>query len=262
MATKTPPKTAALNKAPTKASTAVAVKKSNTNIVSIQEALKAQVAGLGSRIAPATGNMIRATQDKKIILPDGTKTDGALELVIIDFVVAHNYYENDFNKDEIVPPGCFAIGTNPKQMFPSPNVPNKQYDNCQECPMNAWDSGKGGKGKACNNERLMAVLPPDADEDTPIWLLKASKTAIKDFDGYVAGVARSFQSMPISVITTVTLDENSTYPSFRFSDPKPNPNLAVHFARQEEAKALLTAERDVSGYVPVQAIKGRKPARR
>lgn len=264
MATATPaktPKTAALKKPATTASTSVAVRKpAAANIVSIKEAMAAQVAGLAERIAPATGNMIRATQDKKIVLPDGSKTDGEIEVVIVDFVAAHNFYRDSFDKDNIVPPDCFAIGTNPKQMFPSGNVPAKQHDNCQTCPLNAWDSGPKGKGKACNNERLMAVLPVGADADTPIWLLKASKTAIKGFDSYVADVARTFGSMPVGVVTTVGLNPGSDYPSFVFSNPQPNPLLGEHFARQVEARALLTAERDVSGYKPVAAPASRKAA--
>lgn len=252
--TKPAAKSAALKKTPTSASTAVAVKKaSGGSIVSIQEALKAQVANLGNRIAPATGNKIRATQDKHFILPDGTETPGPLKLVIVDFAVVHNFYEGAFNKNEIVPPGCFAVGTDPKKMFPSANVPNKQADDCQSCPMNQW--GSNGTGKACGNGRLLAVLPPDSNPDTPMWLLQPSATAIKGFDGYVAGIARTFQSMPVSVVTTVAFDENATYAKMVFSDPEPNGNLAEHFGRQEEAKELLFAERDVSGYVPIAKAK-------
>jgi hypothetical protein len=262
MATATPvkpAKTAALKKTPTSASTAVAVKKTGGSVVSIkeiQDQLAAQVAGLANRVAPATGVKIRATQDKKFILPDGTTTPGPLELVIVDFATVHNFYEGAFNKDDIVPPGCFAVGTDPKKMFPSANVPNKQASDCQTCPMNQF--GSNGKGKACGNGRLLAVMPPDADADTPIWLLQPSATAIKGFDSYVAGVARAFQSMPISVVTTVSFDENETYAKMVFGDPKPNPGLATHFARQAEANELLFAEKDVSGYVPI----GKAPAKK
>jgi hypothetical protein len=235
---------------PTKPKTAVAVRKASAgNIVSIQEALKAQVADLGNRVAPPSGIKIRATQDKKFILPDGTTTPGPLKLVIVDFAAVHNFYEGAYNKDDVGPPACFAVGTNPKKMVPAANVPNKQAVDCQVCPMNEY--GSAGTGKACNNGRLMAVLPPDADANTPLWLLQASATAIKGFDSYVSEVARTFQSMPISVVTTVEFDENVTYAKMVFSDPEPNPNISEHFARQGEARELLFAERDVSGYQPV-----------
>jgi hypothetical protein len=255
-----PATSAPLKKTPTTASTSVAVKKQH-NIVSIQDALKAQAAGIGSRIAPPSGNKIRATQDKKFILPDGTTTPGPLELVIIDFAAVNNFYESDFKQGDVTPPSCYAVGTDPKKMFPAANSPAKQADDCQSCPNNQF--GSKGAGKACGNARLLAVLPPDADENTPIWLLQPSATAIKGFDSFVAGIVRSFQSMPISVVTTVSFDEGETYAKMVFSDPKPNPNISEHFGRQEEARELLFAERDVSGYVaPVKGPASRKAVRR
>ena len=260
MATKktTPP----LNAATGKASTAVAVKKaSGTSLVSVKEAMQAQIANLANRTAPPTGIKIRATQDKNFILPDGTKTPGPLELVIVDFVATNEFYEGAYDKDSIVPPGCFAVGEDPKKMVPSSNAPNKQSTDCQSCPMNQF--GSNGKGKACKNGRLLAVLTPDATADTPFALLAPSATALKGFDAYVTGVARTFQTMPVGVVTTVGFDENETYAKMVFSDPRPNPELGVHFVRQSEARELLMAERDVSGYVPINKTPAKKaPARR
>jgi len=232
-----------------KTSTAVAVKKpAAANIVTIQEALKKQAGELATRIAPASGNKIRVTQDKKFLLPDGTKTEGPLELVIVDFVTTHSFYETAYDKDNIVPPGCFAIGLNPKAMTPSSNSPNLQADSCQGCPMNEFNSN--GKGKACSNNRLLAVLPPDADEDTPMWTLSVSPTALKAFDGYVAGVNRAFGMPPVSVVTTVGFNDASDYPQLTFSNPVQNPNIAVGYGRQAEARDLLMVEPDVSSYQP------------
>lgn len=260
--TKPAAKTASLKKPAGTASTAVAVKKLSTaNIVSIQEALKAQVAGLAGRISPATGNAIRLGQDKKLNLPDGTKTDGPLELVVVDFVATHNFYAGRFDKDNIVPPDCFAIGTDPKNMVPSPNSPNPQSKDCQSCPMNQF--GSDGKGKACKNGRKLAVLPPDASETDDIWTLNVSPTALKNFDGYVGSVARQFGLPPVGVVTTVGLSEAVDYPQLQFTEPKPNENVAVHFARQGEARELLTVEPDVSNYqAPTSRAPAKKAARR
>lgn len=249
------------------AKTAVAVRKPTSGaVVSIQEALKAQAASLADRIAPGGGNKIRITQDKKFVLPDGTKTEGPLELVIVDFMTTHNFYETAFDKNNIVPPGCFAIGPNPKDMTPSKNSPNLQSDSCQGCPMNEFQSGANGKGKACSNNRLLAVLPPDADEDTPLWTLSVSATALRAFDGYVQGVNRTFGVGPAGVVTTVGFNEASEYPSLTFSDPKPNENAGVAVARMAEARDALMVEPDVSGYQAPNArggkVAAKKPAAR
>ena len=235
------------SKAPAaKPSTAVTVKKTGSNVVDIQAMLKAQVAAMGERTAPASGISIRVTQDKQFMLPDGTKTPGPLDLVIVDFAARNEFYEGAFDPKAIAPPVCFAIGSNPLKLIPSDNSPVRQADDCTSCPMAAW--GSDGAGKACKNTRVLAVLPPDADADTPMWLLKVSPTALKGFDGFVNSVARTFQMPPVGVVTKVAFDDNVTYAKLVFSDPTPNENLAEHFARQEEAKALLSTEPDVSGY--------------
>jgi hypothetical protein len=248
----------------TSKSTAVATKKTtSSNIVSIQDTLRAQAAALSERVAPATGNAIRVTQDKQFQLPDGTKTPGPLELVIIDFVSKNAFYEDNFDPKNIMPPACFSIGTVPIKMVPSANAPEPQSESCSSCPMNQF--GSSGTRKACKNSRVLAVLPPDADENTPIWTLTTSPTAIKAFDNYVSGVARTFQMPPISVVTTVSFDENESYAKLVFTNPVPNPNLEVHFNRQTEAKEILSAEPDVSGFTkakPASAVRGKAGARR
>lgn len=239
-----------------KPSTAVAVKKpSGGAIVSIQETLKKQAQELNDKVAPASGITIGVTQAKEFRLPTGEKVD-ELQVVIVDFTSANYFYEGAYDKDNISPPACFAIGTNPLQLVPSDNSPAKQNDTCKGCPMNEF--GSSGAGKACKNTRVLAVLPPDATEETPVWLLKVSPTAIKAFDSYVRSVAAAFQMPPIAVVTTLSFDPNSDYASVRFSDPQPNENLAAHFGRQDEARKLLAEEPDVSQYGAAPA----KPAKR
>lgn len=240
------------------AKTDVAVRKPSTGaIVSIKDALKAQAAAIGERTQPASGNRIR-TKGKNFILPDGSEA-ASLDVIIVDFTTTHKFYEGNYDPKNIVPPGCFAIGTNPRQMTPSDDSPNKQADSCQGCPMNEF--GSAGNGKACKNGRLLAVLSPDADKDSELWTLEVSPTAIKGFDGYVASVARQFGMPPVSVITTVSLDDAVDYAKVVFSNPVPNERLEIAYARQGEAQELLAVEPDVSGYKP-HAPAGRPAAKK
>lgn len=251
MATK--PKTA-----PVKTTAVAVVKKSSTSVVSIQEALKAQAAAMAERTAPPSGSSIQITQDKKFKLPDGTTTAGPLQLVIVDFVARNEFYEGAFDPNNISPPACFAIGQNPLKLVPSANSPVSQSPDCTSCTMNQF--GSAGNGKACKNTRMLAVLPPDADADTPLWTLKVSPTALKSFDGFVQSVARTFQMPPVAVVATVSFNPSVTYASLQFGEPEPNDNMAVHFGRQGEAAQLLATEPDVSQYAaPAPAKKA--PAR-
>ena len=238
------------------AKTTAVAKRPSTAIVSLQEKLRTQVAELNNRVAPASGITIGITQAKEFKFPDGTKSN-QFEGVIVDFVSTSFFYENSYDPNNIAPPACFAIGTNPLQLVPSDNSPVKQSDSCKGCPMNEF--GSAGKGKACKNGRLLAVLPPDADADTPIWLLKVSPTGLKAFDSHVRSVATTFQLPPVGVVTTFSFDDGSDYASVRFGNPVLNDNLETHYARQEEALQLLTSEPDVSAYVAPAPAKSNAP---
>jgi hypothetical protein len=238
--------------------TAVAVKQSS-NIVSIREQLAAQAAAMADRTAPPTGIAIRVTQDKHFMLPDGTKTAGPLQLVIVDFTSKNAFYPGAYDPKNISPPACFAIGNNIKTMAPSAASPEKQADACGTCPMNQF--GSAGDGKACKNSRLLAVLPPGADEDTPLWTLATSPTANKGYDAFVSEVARVFNTPPVGVVVTVGFDPNETYAKLVFTAPVPNPDIEACFARLPEATKLLATEPDVSGFDKPKAkpaAKGRR----
>jgi len=257
-------KSAAAPAAPVKAAktgTAVAVKKATSGaLVSIKDQMAAELAALSERTSPAGGDKIQLKNDKTFNLPDGTKAN-ELEVVIVDFIATNNFYEGAYDKDNIQPPACFAIGQIITQMVPSDNSPAKQSDSCAVCPMNQF--GSAGNGKACKNMRRLAVLPADADTDTPMLVLDVSPTGLKSFDGYVKSVASKFGVLPIGVVTTITMDPNVDYPSLRFGDPQPNENVEVHWSRRAEAMERISQEPDVSSYaVPAPPkARGRAPAK-
>lgn len=242
-----------------KASTAVAVK-SATNVVSIRESIRAQAFADAGRVAAPTGINIKVTQDKKFLLPDGTKTEGPLDLVIVEFASRNEYYEGAYDPNNVASPVCFAIHPNVKEMVPSANSPDKQCDDCASCPKNQF--GSSGKGKACKNMRVMAVLPPGAGPDTPMWLLKVSPTAIKGFDSYITALQR-LQMAPVEVLTSVDFNPAETYASLTFSDPRPldDDEFANAAGRIQEAKDLLAIEPDTTRVAaPKPAV--RAPARK
>lgn len=225
----------------------VAVRKSTAvgAVVDVKAKLAEMMASQEGKTAPVGGNKIRVTQDKQFALPDGSKTREPLRLVVVDFNSRNEYYEGEFDKNNPTPPACFAIGDIPVKLVPSANSPEKQSDACLGCPMNEF--GSKGAGKACKNSRVLAVLPPDAEPDTPLWLLQVSPTAIKSWDGYVKDVSRVFGTPPIGVVTTVSFSD-SDYAQLSFSEPEPNENIEACLARVDEARQLLTEEPDVSNY--------------
>lgn len=259
MATKAPKSTAA-------AGTAVAVKK-NYNVISIKEQLAAQVAANAGKTAPPTGSKIRCTQDKFFILPNGQKTAGPLTACILDFGTTHDFYEKAYDSKNPESPICFAIGADPKNMFPHDTSPEKQSDNCQTCPQNQFKSAANGKGKACKNGRNLALLPADntgkdVDHEADIWTLDVSPTALKAFDAYVGDLARQFGSPPVAFLTEIGFNPDVTYPQLMFGNPTPIASIGEALARQKEAAELLATPPDVSGYAAKKAAESAAPAAR
>lgn len=213
-----------------------------TELANYDEILAKRAAELQNKISKPSGDSIKVTQSKMFKFPDGTQSPGPFEAIIVDFVSLNQYYEGSFQRDEVVPPTCFALGENVSELRPDPDAAHPQAESCSVCPHNQFGTGPGGRGKACKNQRLMAVLPAKFDDTTPMWLLKVSPTAIKSFDGYVSSIAANFNAPPIKVVTTIGFDPKVDYPSLRFGNPQPNPDVARAVSRMEEArKRLLTA---------------------
>jgi hypothetical protein len=218
-----------------------AVAKAKINLpVNISQQLAAEAAAIANKIGTPGGDRIKVTQKKTFRMPSGEENAGPIQAVIVDFVSANFYYEGAFDPNDITPPLCAAIGAEPGSLAPFNDSPAKQCDTCAACPQNQF--GSAGRGKACQNSRLLALLPLDATEDTPLMLLKVSPTALRSFDGYVASIARSFSAPPIGVVTEISFDDNLDYPSLRFGNPTPNPILPLSLARREEAQSRLNAK--------------------
>lgn len=246
----------------TKAKTpaAKAAPKTGTAVVSMKDEMARQLAGLNKRVGAATGAAIRITQDKKFKLPGGALAT-ELDVVIVDFNSRNEYYAGAYDPNVLAGPICAAVGSEPNNLVPDDSSPKKQADNCTDCPQNVF--GSSGPGKACKNQRVLAVLPVDATPDTPIMTIKVSPTAIAGFDGYVASVAANWNMPPIGVITTISFNPGKTFASLQFGNPMPNPHLAAHFARQGEAQQILAQIPDMTIQpAPAPAPRGRAPARR
>lgn len=242
--------------------TAVATTKKNLP-ADINAAMAAQIAAIQERVSQPGGSKITVTQSKTFKLPSGLETPGPIDLVIVDFMYMNAFYTTAYDRNTITPPACFALNPSDKGMVPADNSPEPQAGSCTGCPKNEFGSATQGKGKACSNYVLLAVLPADFmdDPDQPLMVLKASATALRAFNGYISGLATTLRKPHWGVTTTIGFDPKNDYPSLRFGNPAEldSEQLALIFNRQEEAQRLLAVEPDVSGY---EATSAKKPAAR
>lgn len=229
-------------------------KRPTMDVATIQQQMQNEVANIQDQIGTPASNSIKI-RDKVFTLPNGQIIQGPIKAVIVDFISRNMHYEGKWDPKNPVPPTCFAINKVVSAMTPSDNSPDKQADNCAECPMNQF--GSDGDGKACKNTRLLALVLPDLDGDDEgkLYTMSVPPTAIKGFDAYVNSVAKLYNVPPVGVVTKIGFHPEKSYPMPIFSDPEPNSQLQEHFVLRDEAEIMLTAEPDVSGAAP-------KPARR
>jgi hypothetical protein len=228
--------------AKTTAGTAVARAKINLP-VDVNAAMAAEVALLQSRISAPTGDRITVTQAKTFKLANGTEVDD-FEAIVIDFVAANYFYKEAFERGNITPPQCFSLSMEPAGMGPSKSSPDPQGVACSSCWANQF--GSAGKGKACQNTRLLAIIPTDATVETELSIIKVSPTAIRAFDAHAANVARK-HGMPVRAVLTKFSFSEDQYSSVRFTDMGLADKDLVLLAnsRKEEAIARLLTEPNV-----------------
>ncbi len=234
-------------------STAVAKPKTGTGVAVLSAERQKELDELKARLAAPSGDKIKI-DNKQFKLPSGEVLD-FLDVCIVDFVYMNKYYEGAYDSNSIVPPDCFAISPEPTNMVPSKNSPEMQCEGCQACAMNQF--GSAGKGKACQNRCVLAVLPRDATVETPLVLLDLSPTAVKPFSAYVTTTARALGKLPYEVMSHVECNPALKHDVAMFSDPQPIDDedfIEMVRSRKAEARTRLMTEPDVS---PPAANEGR-----
>jgi hypothetical protein len=231
------------------ANTAVARAKVIPNLpADLREELNADVVSIKDRIGAPGGDYISATRNKTFRLPGADNEAQEMTGVIIDWVSFNQFYEGRYDPNAIKPAVCGALGINPEALTPMAQSPKKQAENCKACPQNQW--GSDGKGRACKNQRLIAIANP-LDPALPFALLKVSPAAIKFFDKYVATLANA-QKHPVEVVTKFFFDPSVEYPSVRFEIVEPNTDTAAYAALRKTARARLLTEPDMGGAAAVK----------
>jgi len=216
----------------------------------VRKKLEEDIAKDISRIG-STGSkdVIRATQNKKFEMPDGSTQD-EFECHIVAFAYRNEYYTSAYNPKEITPPECFAISPAESTLIASENSPKIQNgDSCAVCQHNQFGSSPTGGGKACKNNVMLAILPTDPKtiEDHEIMVVKLSPTAIRPFNKYVKEILN--QNVPVNLAKTrVYFDSAVAYASIRLEAVGFN---ADHYdileSRKSTAETRLAEEPDVAG---------------
>lgn len=238
-----------------------AVTKAKVNLpADVNAEMAAEMAAIQSRLSAPSGDRVQATQSKTFKFPNGDEVKD-FQAIVIDFVAANMYYEDSYDRNNITPPLCYAASLEPSELKPTAASPEPQAESCAKCPHDKF--GSSGKGKACQNTRLLGIIPLDADASTEMVLVKVSPTAIRSFDTYVGSVARAYNLPVRGVITEFSFNPAVEYASMVFKAVGPAPAELVLEAhrRKADAVARLLKDPDFSSSV-VAAPKSKGRAKR
>jgi len=131
-----------------------------------------------------------------------------LDTIILDGVIEHAYYAEDFDKDNPVSPVCFALGRTMDEMKPHPDSSAPQSEKCKGCKWNEFGTADKGKGKACKNSMRLALLPGDkltaaAIEKADKAFAKLPVTSVKEYTAYAKRLGAQ-GIPPFAVMTEIT----------------------------------------------------------
>lgn len=133
-----------------------------------------------------------------------------IDCVILTAPIERQYYEGRFDPENPRPPVCFALGTDPRNIIPSPGSEHQQHETCKGCPKDEWGSSEiSAKGKACKETRRLILLPADAIESadavktSDIACLRPPVTSVKNFSTYTQTVAAAHGVPLFGVLTKI-----------------------------------------------------------
>lgn len=237
----------------------MATKKSN-NAVSLWSDKLAEIAA-AEAAKEVIGDLIPQLSIRNGIMRIGDNQipGNRIAVVIACNVFENAYYNTAYDPDAIVPPACYAFGTDSAEMAPTDLVKDKQSDSCAECSNNMFGSADTGKGKACGNRRKLVCVPAgeynsktnewaietDADEfaNATAAVLSIPPTSLVEYSKYVKTLAKEHKRPSNAVITEIKVvpdDKRQFVVKFNFIDYIDEDVYLSILDRQEDFMNALT----------------------
>lgn len=234
----------------TESSGALAIPKS-TALSDVEAFLAARASELQKTLT-ISGNTITIQKNGKFKLPSGEER-AVLDMVVLAYRHRNQFYPKPYVRGQYSEPTCQAVGTDEKAMVPHESITEPEAVGCAVCPKNQFGSAANGKGKACQNQLVLAVMFPNLAEDDGTYLIKGSPTAKKDLESFL-GVTMASHGHPIKVVSRFTIDSSGDYPILRTQYGGLNPAYAEHFQHMSAADTTLDSIRAASSETPPPAV--------
>lgn len=215
--------------------------------ISIEDQIKKELLAQKGQIGALPSNKIQL-KGKEFTLPDGQKSNGPMEVIVLDFVWFMAHYPGVYDASNPQQPNCFAVGRDRPDsglLGPPESVKKPQAENCAVCPKNEWKSAPTGKGKACKNQRRLIIVPADFDEESEALTMYVSPGGLKNFDAYVVRLRSEHGILPAQAITEISFDTNQTYPLLQFKFVGKHDNMNAAWSLKERFQDVLFRELEI-----------------
>lgn len=247
-------------------------KRPGTSLASLRQDMAALAAAERQAEPVVLGNFL-SVKNKQFKFQDAL-LDEPLTVIVLDHAFENQFFEGVYDEKNPQPPICLAVGKDETKLAP-PSTDDveglqPQAEACQGCPHNEWASAATGKGKACKNGRKLALigvqdpaaLTADFVEKATVAYLRLSPTALRGFSGYLKRITGTLQVPLFGVLTQLSFDPASTYPSVvctLLSAIEDEDVLAAIMAKRETVQDELLAV--PSSLAPREAPAPKKSAR-
>lgn len=198
----------------------VATRKSGGKSLAVLSEELARLAQDESANVPQSAGQFISVKGKRFTFQDEV-IPSPLSVIVLDHALTNAFYSNGYEEGNPQPPDCWAVGKTEKELVPLATLAGRVHDTCAGCPNNEWGSADKGKGKACKNGRILALIAIDAKakkltakavEEATVAYMRLSPTALRPFNGYLKRITGTLSKPLFTIVTALSFDESSDYP--------------------------------------------------
>jgi len=203
--------------------------------------------GIGAGMYP----FIKLNSTRFVLVKDGEESSvKSLEMKVVVLKAKSGfekkYYSKKYdpNATEAIPPDCWSVDG----VRPDSSSPHVQNASCAGCDKNQFNTGTAqdgspGKGKACSDRKVLAVLYPNPETKAlEVYGFSLPPASLKAFGAYVATLSANNIPLP-AALTIVGFDDKQSYPvlTFKFGGLMGEKELGavVQMIDSPEAKAII-----------------------
>lgn len=193
-----------------------------TAVANWEAEMEEQARAAAAQEANTGGGSFFSTRAGVLAFGGQAMTNNEMPVLIVDGILENTWYAGDYDSDNPSPPTCYSFGRDEADMAPHLTIVQAgtaQSKLCKGCEKNEWGSAEKGAGKACKNQRRLALLTagkfdpktgafePILDSEhymnSAVGYLKIPPTSIANYANFVKQLFAGTKRPPHGVFTRI-----------------------------------------------------------